>query len=260
MLLWGVQKAELERGLDAWRAAVLNDPQARWDAQRDLAYWRGAAPRYERARLPMPRTLRALSRQLRPEWSLLDVGAGTGRLTRPLSAHVRRVTALDYSAAMLETLRAAGLPSNARVWQDDFHALNVPKHDAVLAAWVLYRSADLRAAVRRLWELSAHALLILEDNDLPSQHAAWKRARPPLPWPRSALVAALLREVADTEEVEIHETQREEYADLSALFARHNVKARQAELSEWLSPYLRETAAGWEYRYVTVNTLLIARR
>ena len=256
--------AELEAGLLAWREAVLGDPQARWDSRRDLAYWQHAAEHFEEYRQPIPHTIAAVQAQLRPAWSLLDVGAGTGRFTRPLAPFVRQITALDYSADMLAVLVAAGLPAHVRVWQRDFHAPDIPPHDAVLAAWALYRSPDLRADVERLWGLARHLLLVLEDNGLPSPHVAWKRRANPaprLPYPRTALIAGILHERAQVSVLEIREQRVEEYPSLEALLARHKVDASQSGgFLAHLSPYLAQSGAGVRYTFEAVNTLVVAQR
>ena len=82
-------------------------------------------------------------RQLRPEDTVLDVGAGTGRHAIALAGHAQRVTALDPSAAMLRFLRedadAQGL-SNVEViegaWPEA--ASDLAATDIVISAHVLY--------------------------------------------------------------------------------------------------------------------------
>lgn len=253
---------ELEAGLLAWRAAVLNDPNARWNARQDLRHWQRAAARYEQHRLPLSRTLAEVRRRLRPEWSVLDVGAGTGRFTRPLAAQVRSVTALDYSRDMLAVLVAAGLPTNACVLHRDFHSPGVPVHDAVLSAWALYRSPDLRADVRRLWSLARHLLLVLDDNGRPSPHVAWRRGASPLPLARTALIAGLLAEGrAEVEVVEVREEQVEMFSDQDALLAHYGVDGpRGAEFLHHLAPHLTDADGGVRYRFEAVTTLVVARR
>ena len=73
------------------------------------AFWRRRAGRYATA---TPRTdtqhdpfLRRLRRVTEPSSTVIDVGAGTGRFALTLAPHVRHVTAVDPSEAMLEILR-----------------------------------------------------------------------------------------------------------------------------------------------------------
>ena len=50
---------------------------------------------------------------VRPEWSVLEIGCGVGRLLRPLAARVARVVGMDLSEEMLRRARyyCAGLPN-----------------------------------------------------------------------------------------------------------------------------------------------------
>ena len=94
-------------------------------------------------------------RQLRPEDTVLDVGAGTGRHTIPLARHARRVTALDPSPAMLGFLRedvaSQGLTNVDVVeggWPDA--AAQAPQADIVLSAHVVYPIEDIVSFLRAL--------------------------------------------------------------------------------------------------------------
>lgn len=79
---------------------------------------------------------------LRPEDTVLDVGAGSGRLAVPAAKKVRSVTAVDPSARMLMYLRdnmaGAGL-SNCRYvqkkWEDVCLKRDMEPHDVVISAF-----------------------------------------------------------------------------------------------------------------------------
>jgi len=99
--------------------------------------------------------LECVLRHLRPEDTVLDVGAGTGRHAIPLAGRAQRVIALDPSAAMLSYLRqdiaSQGL-SNVEVvegtWPDA--ARRVPKVDVAISAHVLYPIEEVEAFLRAL--------------------------------------------------------------------------------------------------------------
>ena len=103
--------------------------------------------------------LDVVRRYTRPEDTVLDVGAGTGRHTLPLAREVVRVVAIDPSPAMLRFLReeiaAAGL-SNVEViegaWPEA--ATQAPVTDIVICAHVLY---PIEEVVPFLRALDAHA-------------------------------------------------------------------------------------------------------
>jgi SAM-dependent methyltransferase len=103
--------------------------------------------------------IESILRHLRPEDTVLDVGAGTGRHAIPLARDAERVLAVEPSAAMLRFLRedadAEGL-GNVDViegaWPDI--AGDVPEADIVISAHVLYPIEDV---VPFLEALDAHA-------------------------------------------------------------------------------------------------------
>jgi SAM-dependent methyltransferase len=93
---------------------------------------------------------------LERKWSVLDVGCGPGTLSLPLAREVRRVTALDFSAAMLEELRqraeAMGVENLTAIqaaWEDDWEALHISPHDVAIASRSLAVD-DLAGALTKL--------------------------------------------------------------------------------------------------------------
>ena len=92
-----------------------------------------------------PLLLRVL-RDITPETTVLDVGAGTGRHTLALAPRVASVTAVDPSAAMLgllqEDLDAQKL-TNVTVTQSEWLDASVAPADVVLCSHVLYPIADV---------------------------------------------------------------------------------------------------------------------
>jgi len=83
---------------------------------------------------------------LRPEDTVLDLGCGCGRLTVPIAARVKSVTAMDSSEKMLEhcmaNAAAAGRTNVQPLFLDFFEAeagRNVPVHDVAFVS----RSAAL---------------------------------------------------------------------------------------------------------------------
>jgi len=91
-----------------------------------------------------------------PEWSVLDVGCGAGTLAFPLAKTVQRVTALDFSPAMLALLEehkeATGIrniTTHLASWEDDWQALGVEPHDVAIASRSLC-SEDPRTLLAKL--------------------------------------------------------------------------------------------------------------
>ncbi len=78
---------------------------------------------------------------LSKDLSVLDIGCGPGTLAVPIAGKVKRVTAVDYSQAMLDLLeqQAAvyGVDNITTVncaWEDDWSAFGIDSHDIVIAS------------------------------------------------------------------------------------------------------------------------------
>ncbi len=97
-------------------------------------------------------------RDLRPEDTVLDIGAGTGRWTIPLAQATARVTAVEPAAAMAEVMMknaaAAGVDGKITVAPATWETADVPVHDVVTCFHAIYMSADLATFVRKV---EAHA-------------------------------------------------------------------------------------------------------
>jgi SAM-dependent methyltransferase len=84
---------------------------------------------------------------------VLDVGGGTGELTRTVAAHVGRCTAVEPHRDRVAVLDAGG-PTGAAVEVHPGHAEALPfadrSFDAVLVAWVLPYVRDLRQSLTEI--------------------------------------------------------------------------------------------------------------
>lgn len=114
-LLWrGTQNAARTtgRGIECWQ---------NWDSEEDARAYYEAARSQEKPS-PFGETVFAA---LKPEWSVLDIGAGPGNLTVPIAKQVRSVTAVEPANGMATVLRenveAAGLENTTVInkrWDD----------------------------------------------------------------------------------------------------------------------------------------------
>ncbi len=120
-------------------------------------FWDERADRFA-ARVPVGAAardpfLRRVRRAARPEDTVLDVGAGTGRFALTLAPDVAHVTAVDLSPAMLALLRgeaeALGL-GNVTTVEGRWEQVEVPPADIVLCSYVLPIVADVRPFVAKL--------------------------------------------------------------------------------------------------------------
>ncbi len=119
--------------------------------------WDQRAGRFARLTSELDASKDALLQMLAPEIqttdSVLDVGAGAGRYTLPVSGMAGRVTALEPSAGMRESLaqtlqdrRITNVTVLDGAWQDT----HVEPHDIVLCAHVVYFVPDIQPFIEKL--------------------------------------------------------------------------------------------------------------
>ncbi|BCO10103.1 hypothetical protein GF1_24790 [Desulfolithobacter dissulfuricans] len=141
------------------------DWNALWHLARKKKSWRskGAADWDRRAPSFARRTASSIYTEkflqlLQPDpgWSVLDVGCGPGSLTLPLARKVLRVTALDFSQAMLDILERdavrQGIDNITPVhlsWTDDWASHGLKPHDLAIASRSM-SVPDLREALEKL--------------------------------------------------------------------------------------------------------------
>lgn len=98
-----------------------------------------------------------------PQGTILDVGAGTGRLTLALAPSVARVTAVEPSEAMIGLLRNGvtvhGL-TNVEAVETRWEEAEVAPADVVVCANVLYPIEQPEPFIRRLKEHARRAVVL----------------------------------------------------------------------------------------------------
>ncbi|HTY81530.1 MAG TPA: class I SAM-dependent methyltransferase [Dehalococcoidales bacterium] len=104
--------------------------------------------------------------EVKPGWTVLDIGCGPGTLAIPLAQKADRVTGLDISPEMLKRLRAnaekAGLDNIKYLnssWQDAFAKGLLNSHDVVVASRSLM-SGDMKAALTHIISITRQAAYI----------------------------------------------------------------------------------------------------
>jgi len=97
---------------------------------------------------------------LNPDFTVLDVGSGPGTLAIPLAGLVRSVTAVDYSAGMLDALKRKAEEHDIHnirtlqgAWEDDWQQLDIGVHDIAIAS----RSLAVENLSLALKKLNDHA-------------------------------------------------------------------------------------------------------
>lgn len=119
--------------------------------------------------------------QPQPQWTVFDMGCGSGTLALPLAEKVQAVTAADFSPKMLATLTQHALARNLSnitplelSWTDNWEILPAKSHDIAIASRSMLVD-DFRNAVEKLIEVARHGVYLAlpvnadPENDLVCQ-------------------------------------------------------------------------------------------
>jgi len=148
--------------VERWNHMVVEE-HAQTDRLRDPApspsdHWHGMTDSF---RMDPRRTddplLDALLARLQPHHTVIDVGAGAGRLALPIALRCASVAAVEPSQSMASALAEEASRhgiTNITLLQDRWEDAPVPPADIVLCAHVLYTCRDIETFVRKL---DAHA-------------------------------------------------------------------------------------------------------
>ena len=106
--------------------------------------------------------------KLEPDWTALDIGAGTGLLSLPMAKKCRYVTALDASSEMLRYLKQnaeqQGLSNIAYVHkliENTTIGEDVPKHDIVVACRSMGLEQNVRTFLKKMDEAAKRYAYII---------------------------------------------------------------------------------------------------
>ena len=122
-----------------------------------------------------------LAREVTSDSTLLDVGAGAGRLALPLALRCRQVTVVEPSESMLDELRdvstEAGI-GNVTVVKGEWEEVDVRPHEVVLCSHVVYGVAEIVPFVKRLDASATGRVLLILYTDAPQSQLSpfWKVA------------------------------------------------------------------------------------
>jgi len=142
--LWKAMRSGHQR-----RGDRSEDPGSRWD-KRAKKFNESVMQRTERTEMQIEKL------ELKPEYTVLDVGAGTGRLTIPIAKQVKSVTAVDQSKGMLACLQEnvdregiTNVTSINKRWEDIDPGVDIEPHDVVIACHSL-GMLDIQEALRKM--------------------------------------------------------------------------------------------------------------
>ena len=128
---------------ELWKMLRLSSPWRRTLDEPAGSFWDKRAKRFNESMMQnRERTERQIAKiELAPEYTVLDVGAGTGRLAIPIAKRVKSVTAIDPSRGMLACLqenmekeRVENITCINKRWEDVELRVDVEPHDVVIAS------------------------------------------------------------------------------------------------------------------------------
>ena len=136
--------AELINWNELWRLKLLSNNRTRLDT---VKFWDKQAVGFNENMVQMQDlTQKQLERiTLLPEYTVLDVGAGAGRLTIPIAKRVKQVTAVEPSSIMFSFLKSNAAKENVRnivpvkISCKELKAnCSIRSHDVVIASFSLF--------------------------------------------------------------------------------------------------------------------------
>ena len=256
----------------AWHDCTAQDPSHRGAAAVDLAYWQSHAAGYDAHSLSpgyYEGTLAAIEQMVRPNDTLLDVGAGAGRFALPLARSVKQVTALDHAGPMLDILQQKiqkqGI-DNIHLREAAWETATVESHDVVLAAWSLYRLPDMLAGMQKLIAATRRTLIIVAGaghsiRHDPLLHIIWPQADQ-LDTPMHIYYYGILWQAGVHAEIQIvydrHQLVGESPQQIARKLAPQQATAAALDqFTNVLLPQMIQAQDGWRYEQPVPVALLV---
>lgn len=196
--------------------------------------------------------------------TVLDVGAGAGRLAVPLAEVCARVTAVEPSEAMRERLVATAAAwdvSNIELVASTWEQAGVAPHDVVICAHVVYTVREIENFVTKLAAHARHtvALVVFEKAAMAPYLPLWPRVHGEerIPLPALPEIERLLpqmgieyRKIPIQERVSQAFKSREQALDesMARLFITPGSN-KSAKLAEVLDDCLVEVDGGYRFEW-----------
>lgn len=179
--LWKLARREVERWPIVQQDALRLE--ARLEARRSEAqtFFAGAAAEWDRVRAEAygrEFELAVLRGLVSPDWTIADLGCGTGAFTAELARSGARVIGVDRSAAMLRLARRATRgQANVELHQASLEALPIPDRacDAALLLLVLSYVADVEPVLREARRVLAPGGRLLVVDAYPHDDEPFRR-------------------------------------------------------------------------------------
>jgi ubiquinone/menaquinone biosynthesis C-methylase UbiE len=130
--------------------------------------------------------------QPQPQWTVFDMGCGSGTIALPLAKQVQSVTAADFSPKMLAALdqyakerKLDNITTLKLSWTDNWDTVPSESHDIAIASRSMHDIKDFRGAVEKLINVAkqrVYLALFVEmgpEHDLVYQALGRKKPKTP---------------------------------------------------------------------------------
>ncbi len=247
---------------------IVTDERNRWtDPETEEKFWADHVDEYEERFIGKPAGLTKIRSLVGQSETVLEIGPGTGRYTRPLARHADSVTAIEASCSMTErldrTLESADCRDQVSIITDEWPTTDIESHDWVIAGWSLYRQPDLQNCLGRILETATKGFVIVDSPGTLPPHrriAVREGDRLPSPPPRQAFYTGLLADHGVYPSVETKPKTRRWRADskdgLLETLLGDDVENPQCKQTA-LKPWLHSDSDGWYYEY-TIPAAIIS--
>lgn len=199
--------------------------------------------------------------QPQPEWTVFDMGSGSGTLALPLAAKVKAVTAADFSPNMLAALqmyaKERGLNNITPVrlsWHDDWERIPAKSHDIAIASRSLLVD-DFKAAVEKLIKVARLRVYLGLFVDAGAEYdllyrAIGRRAKSNLDY---ACCYNILYQMGIRANISIiedpkpkaYQTREKAFVSLTEHHAKRLTLAELQTLKAYVNEHLEQSAYGW---------------
>ena len=146
--------------------------------------------------------LNRLLEEISPDQTIIDVGAGGGRLALPIALHCRHVTAVEPSPAMgvvLSSVAEEHQIENISLVRSEWQDARVDPADQTLCVHVLYTIQDISPFVKKLESHSKNQVMVVMYGAPPQSqnYPLWEKVHgtPRLPLPSVPEFREVLRDL-----------------------------------------------------------------
>lgn len=229
-------------------------------------FWNKRAPSFTKHALSTPYSedfIKIL--QPEPDWTIFDMGCGSGTLAWPLAKLVKHVTGADFSEKMLESLneraQAEGLTNittHQMSWTDDWDVIGVKSHDIVIASRSMI-VGDFAAAVRKLVNVARKRvyLALSVDSGPKDQRLFEALGRDYLLGMDYIFCHNILYQMGIRPNINmirstkhtVYESEEAAREDLIAVFLKDMQPEEVAKFDAYLQEHLHKVTGGWQLDY-----------